>query len=242
MKEKRVFFNPFRIISPKLNKEASRLEELYETPSQEMTCLEEGLLVMISKLLEISKLVYKSLILADPEKMEKCEELAREIHAEEKVLTGDLVCSPTTTGEILKTLVLFPGHLERAGDFLESVLNCARIKARDSIPFSDKAHAELTQLFDALTEVLTKFRDMVGTRERALLDELLAQEQKIAQMTLDFALTHEDRLLEGLCSPKASSLYLDILDSVRGANAHIMHLTETLIKLADSNEPVAGAA
>lgn len=239
MKEKRVFFNPFRIISPKLNTEASRLEELYEAPPQEMTCLEEGLLVMISKLLEMNKLAYKSLILADAEKTQKCERLAREIHDEEKGLTGDLVCSPSTTGAVLKTLVLFPGHLERAGDFLESVLNCAGIKARDGVPFSDKAHAELTQLFDAFAEVVTKFRDVVGKRDRELLDEVLAQEKKVAQMTMDFALAHEDRLLEGLCSPRASSLYLDILDSVKGANGHLMHLTESLIKLANSQQEAA---
>ncbi len=32
MKDKHVFFNPFRLISPKLDREASRLEELYESP------------------------------------------------------------------------------------------------------------------------------------------------------------------------------------------------------------------
>ena len=50
LKEKQLFFNPFRLISPKLNAEASRLDEIYESRPQEMTCLEEGLLVMLKKL------------------------------------------------------------------------------------------------------------------------------------------------------------------------------------------------
>ena len=33
MKDKQIFFNPFRIISPKLNAEASRLAEIFESPS-----------------------------------------------------------------------------------------------------------------------------------------------------------------------------------------------------------------
>jgi Na+/phosphate symporter len=235
MKDNQVFFNPFRLISPKLNREASRLEELYESPPSDVTCLEEGLLVMLTKLIEMTNLTYKALIIADPDKLKKCAGLGNEIHAEEKGLTGDLVCSPSTTGNVLKTLVLFPGHLERAGDYLENVAKCAHIKARDGIPFSDKAHGELTELFGLLVEILKNCRDLLVTNNRTLLDYVRAQQKRLAQLTVDFALAHEDRLLEGLCSPHASSLYLDILDSVKGANDHLLRITDSLVKL-DENQ------
>jgi len=236
MKEKQVFFNPFRIISPKLDVEASRLEELFEAPPAEMTCLEEGLLVMVSKLIEMTKLIHKSLIVPDPQKFQACESLAQEIHQEEKGLTGDLVCSPTTAGEILKALVLFPVRLERAGDFMESLVNVSNIKGKEGIPFSDKAQRELEQMFGLLAEVLGHFRDVLATRNRALLEHLIGQHKKLHQMTIDFALAHEDRLLEGLCSPKASSLYLDILDSVKNANIQIQEMSRRLKQIAASHE------
>ena len=135
MKDNQIFFNPFRIISPKLNAEASRLSEMFETPPPDVTCLEEGLLVMISKLIEMNRLLRKCLIIFDEAKAERCERLGQEIHDEEKTVTGDIVCSPTTTGAILKTLVLFPGRLERVGDFLESILNVARIESPRRSPF-----------------------------------------------------------------------------------------------------------
>ena len=235
MKDKNVFFNPFRLISPKLDREASRLEEIYESPPAEMTCLEEGLLVMLSKLMDMTTLAYKSLIIADPEKMKKCDALGQEIHHEEKQLTGDLVCSPSTTGEVLKALVIFPGHLERVGDYVESVINCARIKARDSTPFSDKAHGELTELFGLLSDILKSIREVVASSSWDNLEPVWEKQLKLAQMTVDFALAHEDRLLEGLCSPKASSLYLDILDSIKGANERLMRLVDGLLKLHKSS-------
>jgi Na+/phosphate symporter len=231
MKDKHVFFNPFRLISPKLDREASRLEELYESPPAEMTCLEEGLLVMLSRLMDMTTLAYKSLIIADPEKMEKCDALGREIHDEEKQLTHALVCSPSTTGEVLKALVLFPGHLERVGDYVESIINCARVKARDGIPFSDKAHGELTELFGLLSSILKDMRGVVATAQWGQLAPVAEKQKKLAQMTMDFALAHEDRLLEGLCSPKASSLYLDILDSAKGANERLARIVDSLLKL-----------
>lgn len=238
MKDKNIFFNPFRLISPTLDSEASRIEELFETPPTDVTCLEEGLLVMCSKLIEMTDCVRKSLIVTDTEKMAKCEILGKEIHDEEKGLTGDLVCYPDTKGDVLKAIVLFPGRLERVGDLIESILNVSRIKSRDGIPFSDKAMKELTELFSLFTETLRTFRDVLLNRNQTVLESLVKQQDKLAQMTIDFGLAHEDRLLDGLCSPKASSLYLDILDSVKNANAHIKEMSEILLRLA--NSPQAG--
>ncbi len=237
MKDKNVFFNPFRLISPTLDSEASRIEELYETPPEDVTCLEEGLLVMCSKLIEMTDCVQKSLVVSDPAKVSKCETLGKEIHDEEKGLTGDLVCYPDTKGDVLKAIVLFPGRLERVGDLLESTLKVSRIKARDGVVFSDKAWKELNELFSLFAEILRTFRDVLLNRNKSVLEHLLTQEHKLAQMTIDFGLSHEDRLLEGLCSPKASSLYLDILDSLKSANEHIREMSESLLRIANSPEP-----
>jgi Na+/phosphate symporter len=232
MKDHKLAVNPFRIISPKLDAEASRLEELYETPPEDVTCLEEGLLVMVSKLLQMTDLLYKSFIIPDPEKMQTCETLAKEVHREEKVLTTAIVCSPRTTSEVLKTVLLFPGKLERAGDLLESILNVARTKARDGIPFSDKALGEMTQLFELLEKMMKNFRDLIATLNASLIDVLLNQQKQLAQMTIDFALAHEGRLISGVCAPKASSLYLDILDSIRSINRYFKDMAEGLLRIS----------
>ena len=161
---------------------------------------------------------------------------AKRYTTREKSLTGDLVCYPATKGAVLKTLVLFPGRLERVGDLLESMLNVSKIKARDGVPFSDKAQSELSKLFTLFTDILKNFQDVILNRNTAVLEQLVTQQTTLAQMTLDFALAHEDRLLEGLCSPKASSLYLDLLDSMRNANAHLKEMSEGLLKIASSPE------
>jgi len=237
MKKTEIVFNPFRLISPKLDTEASRLAQLLEVPPKEVTCLEEGLLMMTGKLLKLSGLIRKGLILPDPEKLKECDRLAKEIHDEEKGLTGDLVCNPReTTGDLLKIVVLFPGHLERVGDFLESILNVVRIKARQGVPFSDKAMAEIGELFDLFTEMLVDFRDVLLTRNRALLEKILEQADRVGELATEFLLSHEDRLLEGFCSPFASSLFLDILDSLKHAAIHLRQMSEALLKITVTHE------
>jgi hypothetical protein len=71
MKNKDVFFNPFRLISPKLDAEASRLNKLQGSPPEEVTCLEEGLLIMTDKLIELTGLLRKSLIIPEPAKLDR---------------------------------------------------------------------------------------------------------------------------------------------------------------------------
>ncbi|MEW6137398.1 MAG: hypothetical protein AB1733_04125 [Thermodesulfobacteriota bacterium] len=237
MKEKEIFYNPFRLISPTINLEVSRIQELYETAPGEVTCLEEGLLIMTGKLIEMTQLLHKTLLVYDPEKLEECERLAEEIHSEEKGLTGDLVCHPDTRGEVLRTVVLFPGRLERMGDLLESIITVARIKHRDGIVFSDKALAELDQLFSLFVDMLRNFQDVLVTRNKTLLEYICIEGRKVTQVALDSNVAHEERLCEGICSPKASSLYLDILDSIKNANHHLMQMAENLLKIAKTEEP-----
>ena len=237
-KEKVHFINPFRLISPRLDSDLCRLHELLGAPPADISTLEEGLLVMCSKLIELSDTLYKSFVLADEQKFSRSRVLAEEVHNEEKTLTAHLVHLPAASPALLKALILFPARLERVGDLLESVLNVSMIKARDGIPFSDKAMRELKQLFEVFTNMLSNLGEVVTTCDRGLLDHLMSQHGRLAQMTMDFAFAHEDRLIEGTCSPKASSLYMDILDSVRNANRHIRSITEGLVKIAASAEMV----
>ena len=238
MQENVHFIEPFHLINPRLDADVCMLHELLGAAPADIRTLEEGLWGMCSKLIELSNTLYKSFVLADEKKFSRCKVLAEEVHNLEKTLTPHLVHLPLASPAVLKVLVLFPARLERVGDLLESVLNVSIIKARDGIPFREKAMSELRQLFGVLTEMLATLRDVLATCDKPLLDHMMALHRDLGQMTFDFAFAHEDRLIEGTCSPRASSLYLDILDSVRNANRHIRSITEGLTRIASSGEMV----
>jgi Na+/phosphate symporter len=233
MKDTSLFFNPFRLISPKLDTEASRLEEMFDTPPEEVTCLEEGLLVMMNNIIKMTKLVSEAIFTGDTAKMEEAHKLGEEIHSEEKQLTDNVVvCAPQeTSGEMLRAVVLFPGHLERVGDHLESILNVSRIKAKQGVLFIDKTNQELTEIFEKLIKIFTDFKEALATQNRDLLNTVIEEDKNIRSMIWDFQAAYEDRLLEGVCSPKSASLMLDILDSVRYSNTHIRDMAKILLDL-----------
>jgi Na+/phosphate symporter len=230
MKEKGVFFNPFRMLSPKLEKEAVKLEKLHEEQVSESASLEEGVLIVISKLIEMTRLLGKSLVTDSVEQMDVCDKLAGEVHRQEKILTKGMG-SFRAEADVYKSVIRFPYRLERVGDLLESVLRCARAKQRDGVHFSEKAQGEVTQLFTALAELMINLRDGVRTPNKLLLEAIIAQGNKIGLMAEEFKVAHWERLEAGFCSVDASSLYRDILDSVKWANEYLGKIAGDLLEL-----------
>jgi Na+/phosphate symporter len=230
MKEKSYFFNPFRMLSPKLDAQAVKIEELHQKPASPALTLEEGLLVMISKLIEMTRLLSKAVVSGSVSQMDRCEALAGEVDEQENFLTKSLVAA-NVDKELLKGVIRFPYRLERMGDMLESMLRCCQVKEKRGVPFSDKAHAELDELFGSLTNILVNLRDAFKTPNKVLLDAIMADSLKLRNRTNDFKLAHWERLEAGICHVEASSIYRDILDSTKMACEYVEKMCETLLEL-----------
>jgi len=235
MKEKAIFANPFRMLSPKLNREAVTLEKLYEKQVSESVDLEEGLLITISKLIEIVQLLEKAFATGNKTQMDRCEALAAEVHRQEQILTGGIIASGAK-GPILKGVLRFPYRMERIGDMMESILNCCRLKAQRGIPFSDKAHWELEQIFTNMREMMVNLRDTFMTPNRVLLEAIVSQGKKVGEMIEEFKIAHWERLEAGFCHIAASSLYRDILDSCKTTNEYLAKMSETLLELGTTDQ------
>lgn len=232
MKDQRVVVNPFRILSPKLDHEAARLHDLHTMPVSDSVTPEEGMLIMLSKLIEMSKILSKAIAIAEPEQIASCERLADEVHQQEEMVTKNLLASSTAIGHnLFKIVVRFPGRLERIGDMFQNILTCAQIKQRDGIPFSDKAYGELNQIFGLVLEMLTDVRDALVVRNQRLIEHIKSQRQKLGEVLHEARFAHWERLEKGYCAPQASSLYLDILDSFAAVNEYILKMCDSLLEV-----------
>ncbi len=231
MKDKRIVVNPFRMMSPKLDSEALKIEELHERPVSESVGLDEGLLVMLSKLLEMARLIHEGFVRNCPEEMDACDKLASEVHQQEKMLTNNIACSISVPKEVCRAFILFPGHVERIGDYLESILTCCRIKCHEDITFDDRAMEEVNEMFRLAQGLLNDFRDCVVTPNKYLLEHVIKSATGLDEKCQEWQLAHVDRLLAGATAPKASSLYLDMLESSQSVSRHVKELAQKLLDL-----------
>lgn len=234
MRVERLIVNPFRHLSPHVDAEVLRLKELHLRRVSESSTLQEGVLIMISKLIEMTRLLSECIFTGDTSLMDECDSMGGQLHEEEKILTRYLVTSGLS-GDMWRGIIRFPYRLERIGDMLENILRCSRLKADGKIPLSDEAKEELRQLFSVLLDIMHNLRENFGEPTQDRLEAAIAQGEKLANMVNEYRSAHWERLEKGICAPDASSLYGDILDSVKSSNEYLEKMCASLLDLGEGD-------
>jgi Na+/phosphate symporter len=182
---------------------------------------------MNQKAMECISLLQNAFIFNSSKSLDECEAKINAILQAEKALTGEFLedakVDPDSRG-----YVSVPGYIERMGDFIEDIAGCIRIKIREGILFSDKAISETTFLLERLQNVLRNTSDIILSRNVVLREYVKESTAEISRSANDFATMHEDRLIEGLCMPMASPLYLHMLDAIKGIAWHGQKIAEKL--------------
>lgn len=158
-------------------------------------------------------------------KTEGAEGLANEIYTIGEELIASLSSAPGKTKEekeYLKALISAATHLQRAGESIKGMLPHIKIKVKEDILFSDKAISELKYLLENTREVLKSAGDTFLTGNRFLLERVLEKGACLNEIADSYALEHEDRLISGVCMPKASPMFLNLLESTVRLNWHTM--------------------
>jgi Na+/phosphate symporter len=239
MKDQRYFWNPLRIVSPKLDKEVKRIEELHEIPVSDAHQPQENLVLMVSKLIHMTRMLSGCLKTDNLAAIDSCERLAEEIHRHEKLATSGLLDQASGIGKnVFQIVVRFPSRMERIGRMFEAMLRCSRIKATEGIPFSEKAQEDLSTIFDVVLDMLENLRDALVVPNKVVLEHIKSQGQKLVALVEDARLAHWKRLEAGFCSRQASPLFVEILDAVKHVNEYIAKMNESLVDLANL-EPIS---
>ncbi len=172
-------------------------------------------------------LLQNAFIYNSSKSLDECEAKAKEIHESEKIFTKEII-EEVKVDRDMRAYVSVPGHIERIGDYIEDIIGCIRTKIREGILFTDKAVSEVAFLYERLQEVLKSTSDIILARNRIVREYIRESASEISRSANEFATMHEERLVEGLCMPKASPLFLDILDAIKGISWHAKEIAEKL--------------
>jgi Na+/phosphate symporter len=110
--------------------------------------------------------------------------------------------------------------LQTAALAIENVIEKMAIKAEAKIPFTEKALKEIDSLLGIVYAQLTDAKDFVTTGNPHLKANIRKHQEEIKKLADEYDLVHQNRMITGVCIPKASYIYIDITDSLkRGARA-----------------------
>jgi Na+/phosphate symporter len=98
---------------------------------------------------------------------------------------------------------------------LEGLLNRLKKIVHEEIPFSDRAIRETDEIFKEGISLLENLPDLLLTRNRLLGRELAGKGRAAIAEASRHGEAHLERMIEGVCIPKASPIYLGILESLK---------------------------
>jgi Na+/phosphate symporter len=203
-------------------------EALVETPRN----LEEEIIAMCDLTREMLEATWEGFRRQDKERLNRAEEIGWEIHQREKRLTHLITTTLSRRGEKIEEierLGFLPGHIERIGDNIELLIRSIRTMTQEGTLFSERAIKEINTLFDKAIELIECARDAIKTRNRVLVRYIKEEGEKFQEIIRECSLAHYDRLIEGICIPKASSVYLAILDYLTEIERHIRQMAERIV-------------
>ncbi|MEW6214888.1 MAG: hypothetical protein AB1478_06750 [Nitrospirota bacterium] len=147
----------------------------------------------------------------------------------EKELTDELI-EASQSDNTARLYSPIPSHIERIAGNFEHIARSIRTKIKDNLLFSDKAVSELNFLFQRTGEILNATGDLILARNRFLANYITESELEIERSANQYATLHEERLIEGICLPKSSGLYIVMLDSIKRIAWNAKEIAEKLTR------------
>ncbi|TVM00444.1 MAG: hypothetical protein CV087_13830 [Candidatus Brocadia sp. WS118] len=163
--------------------------------------------------------------------IDEAKKISHAIHNEENELITLLTNKAAKSDmdkQLIKSLMAVVGHIEMATNGLDGILQNVKSKVAEGVLFSDKGVNEISHLFKETLDMLKTAGDIILTRNEVLRKYVADKYKSFNQIADAYSEEHEDRLIKGVCQPKSSSLYLNIVDSLSKIVWHIRQAVDRL--------------
>jgi Na+/phosphate symporter len=117
--------------------------------------------------------------------------------------------------EVEKKFVSLLPHLQRVALAIDSLVDKMEAKVETHALFSQKALDEIKQLMVVVGMEFANVKDYLVTKSPVLKEQMRMDMEKMRKMIDDYEMVHQNRLITGVCVPKASFLYIDMTDSLK---------------------------
>ena len=166
--------------------------------------------------------------------LEELKKIKERVDRDIKEATSQMEAAIPGKSENEKTALLrlhsILSHLEIMSENIAGMSEPIRKKIQDVVLFTDKAFSQTNYLFNHQTGMLRSLLDIIKTDNDFLKKYVLEEGRVLIQLCLDVATEHETRMIEGLCMPQASPIFLAMLDRMRLIWRHVLAIVKLLTK------------
>lgn len=123
------------------------------------------------------------------------------------------------------------GDLELIGDYCKDILERVQIKIEEKLFFSEEAVKEYGQLYHKTEEALKEIVGALNKDNLGLVKNVFKNEEHIDSLVDEYRQRHNQRLIEGTCSPIACNMFLNMLDFTAAVYYHAKKIARNLLKI-----------
>ncbi|MDD5009483.1 MAG: hypothetical protein PHC68_13925 [Syntrophorhabdaceae bacterium] len=157
---------------------------------------------------------YKGFVTQKPALLKESKEKFKSILAS-RLSYVEKIIEDKEKDEFEKKFVALLPPFQTVGIAIQNVISNMEIKVEAHVLFSQKGLDEIKELLTMSHELVRDVRDYTLTKNPNLLIKIKEVKEKIIKTINEFSNIHQNRLITGVCMPKASYLYLDITDSIK---------------------------
>jgi phosphate:Na+ symporter len=153
----------------------------------------------------------------------------------ERFLTSSLAAiskskdTDKTNNMLLSNIV---GELEEIGDYIEDMIERIEIKIEEKLLFSDDALKEYEHLYNVVETDLADVEKALRMNDKNFARRVLCiTEDQAHNLVQKYKDTHAQRLMKGICLPRASNMFLNLLDFTKRISDHSKTIAKNISEL-----------
>ena len=199
----------------------------------------KGKMILVCRsLMKMLELAFEGFQKPTEKFFEEAEEFEDRVYESSSELTSFIISkSPSSEKEKewVKPYLSIASSLGRLTDNIQSILDRSRGKYENHILFSDQAVQEVNEVFQEATRLLRNLPDLFATESKSLAQEIGEEGRSMFKIADGYSEDHEERLINGICVPKHSPLYLSIIESLKGVIVHTLAVSGKIVSLSSKS-------
>jgi Na+/phosphate symporter len=173
------------------------------------------------------------------EALKEVEKVKDEIRKNSSELAHFLILksSPYEKGkEWAKPYLSMASSFDRMTFNIEGIVDRLKSMDQEHILFSDRAVKEINDVFQEAMDLLESLPDLILTQDKLLAQHIGEQVRSVFKIANGYSEGHEERLIQGVCTPKSSPIYLGILESLKGIIVHTLEVSGKIVSVSSKSK------
>jgi len=123
------------------------------------------------------------------------------------------------------------GDLELIGDYCKDILERVQIKIEEKLLFSQDAVDEYNGLYAITVNALKEIVSALDRDDLSSIKEVMKNQEHLDTLVDEYRQKHNQRMLDGVCTPLACNMFLNMLDFTAAIYYHIKKIAKSLAKI-----------